>query len=262
MPTMTLVEMTASDTRASNGRPTATRAMPEREQDVVDEREDVLAQDLHVGPRRRRRRGVAVARGAPALDLGVVEAGVGRRRQVGVTRDRAERGACLVRPAIGGGCRGGHAPRIRCGFWASNPAPASRITRLVARAPLPDGRPAFAPADSPPICAPGGQPGGCKARNRWAGRPACRLNGRTAAEVAGRPTPAVAVPTRRVRPRGAGRRARTTARRAARRRGRGGPGGTARGRASATGGSRARPSGAAGAGCTRSAATARSAPAA
>ena len=50
----------------------------QREQDVVDEREDVLAQDLRVGPGGRRRRGVAVARGAPALDLGVVEAAVRR----------------------------------------------------------------------------------------------------------------------------------------------------------------------------------------
>ena len=55
---------------------------PEGEQDVVDEGEDVLAQDLRVGPRGRRRRRVAVAGGAPAGDLRVVEARLGRRGQV------------------------------------------------------------------------------------------------------------------------------------------------------------------------------------
>ncbi len=152
----------------------------QREQDVVDEREDVLAQDLRVGPGRRRRRRVAVAGGAPAGGLGVVEATVRRRGQVGVTRDRAERGGCLVRPAIGGRCRGGHAPE--------DTVPAHRAERGRSRA--------------------------------------------------------------------------ASARLVGRRPGRAGRAGTARGRVSATRGSPARPSGAAAAGCRRSAATARSAPAA
>ena len=256
MPTMTLVEMTPSDTRASIGRPTSDERDAQREQDVVDEREDVLAQDLHVRPGRRWGRGVAVARGAPSLDLRVVEAGVGRRRQVGI-RDRAERGACLVRPAIGGGCRDGHAPRIRC----ARASDAGRRGRSP-QAPLQDGRPAFTPADAPPMWAPGDQPGGSEARNRRAGRPACKLNGRTAAVVAERPVagaasraPGPTAPRRRAR-------GRPSARRAARRRGRAGPAGTARGLVTATAGSRARPSGAAAAGCRRSGATARSAPAA
>jgi hypothetical protein len=46
----------------------------ERDQDVVDEGEDVLAQDLCVRARRRRQRGIAVARGAASDDLVVGQA--------------------------------------------------------------------------------------------------------------------------------------------------------------------------------------------
>ena len=45
-------EMTASETSASTGRPTSTSSDAQHEEDVVDEREDVLADDLAVGPGR------------------------------------------------------------------------------------------------------------------------------------------------------------------------------------------------------------------
>ena len=109
MPTTTLVAMTASETRASNGRPTTTSAMPEREQDVVDEREDVLADDLARrsaswaaaaccrgrrlgGGRPRRRRG-------PPRGSAAGRAGRGSRPRWPPVRSRA-RAYDAARPAI------------------------------------------------------------------------------------------------------------------------------------------------------------------
>ncbi len=84
MPTTTLVEMTLSETSASIGRPTSDQRDAQGEQDVVDEREHVLAHDLGIGARGRRRRDVAEPGGTPSLDLGRRQPGLGRGRQVGV----------------------------------------------------------------------------------------------------------------------------------------------------------------------------------
>ena len=91
----------------------------EREQDVVDERERVLAQDLEVGARRRRQRRVAEAGRAAALDLGGGQPSRRRRRQLRVAGDRPADGSAASMLMAGRGYdlavtrRRGSAPAAR-----------------------------------------------------------------------------------------------------------------------------------------------------
>ena len=92
MPTMTLVEMTASDTRASVGRPTSTSARPSTNRmlltNVKTFSRTICAYVRVVGGGG----GVAETRRAAAQHLRLVQAGRGRGRQVRVTGDAADRG--------------------------------------------------------------------------------------------------------------------------------------------------------------------------